>query len=149
MDLYKVKMTFSNTASISDAEIDENGIETATDTETTIPDTTGAYEILYFSAYDQFPTTGTPNIIYIDRAIGNMYYWSGEYVQYFNETQEYEVTYEDSNYVVVSHNLGKFAPNVTVLDEEGNDFVVDIEYVDVNSFIVSWDTACSGKIICN
>ena len=149
MDLYKVKMTFSNTASIIDVDVDEEGTETATDTETTIPDTTGAYEILYFDTYAQFPATGTADIIYIDRATGNMYHWNGEYTQYFTTAAEYELTYEDSNYVVVSHNLGKFAPNVTVLDEDGNDFVVDIEYVDVNSLIVSWNTACSGKIVCN
>lgn len=150
MDLYKVKMTFSNTASIIDVDVDEEGTETnSEDEETTTPDTSGDYEILYFDTYAQFPATGTSDKVYIDRATGNMYYWNGEYTQYFTTAAEYELTYEDSNYVVVSHNLGKFAPNVTVLDEDGNDFVVDIEYVDVDSLIVSWNTACSGKIICN
>jgi len=151
MDLYKVKLTLQNLTSYVEVEIDEDGVETDTETdEEIIPDTSGAYEILYFNTYSEFPVAGTADIVYVNRNTGDMYYWNGtSYVAYFAGEGEYELVYEDANYVVVPHGLGKFAPNVTVLDSNGDDFEVDIEYVDVDTLIVSWNTACSGKIICN
>jgi hypothetical protein len=146
--LYKPVITISPSWSTADVTviIEEDGTITETDntTETlTTPDPT--LEVLYFDTRADFPTTGTADIIYVDRSNNNMYDWNGtDYELYGGVAGEYEINYVNENSKVVIHNLGKMAPYVLGTDSDGNTFEPDYEPIDVNSGTASWTTIGSG-----
>lgn len=49
---------------------------------------------------------------------------------------------------LVHHNLGK-RPNVTLLDENGNEFLADINFPDVDTVHVTFPNMLAGKVICS
>jgi hypothetical protein len=145
------KPTFSIAPSWSEADV----TITVTDTETIETDTTGTDstgttttqtpEVLYFETFSAFPSTGTVDIIYVDRSTNSMYDWNGYAYQVYGGTAgEYSVLYVEENSKFVVHGLGKMAPHVEGTDSDGNTFEPVWVPTDVNSGTASWNTAGSG-----
>lgn len=151
--IYKPKITSVTPVwSVSEVTIEtDTSVETVITTSTSTSTTEStANEVLYYDSYSLFPETGTEDTIYVDRSTGAMYIWQDDaYVLNTPADEEYSTLFYDSNYVVVTHNLGIYSPNVTTYDSDGNAFESIYSPIDVNSGICQWNIACSGKIICN
>lgn len=81
----------------------------------------------------------------------NQYVYTIENLQYYShETGSgyvYEQTEESEEWNII-HPLGKF-PSVTLVDNEGNEIVGDIQYMSANNIIVRFTTPVSGKAFLN
>lgn len=48
----------------------------------------------------------------------------------------------------VNHNLGRY-PELTIIGDDGNQVITDVEHVSVNTAIVHFATLTTGKAVCN
>ena len=147
--LYKPTLSIApswSEASVTITVTDTETIETdTTGTDSTGTTTTQTPEVLYFDTFSAFPSTGTVDIIYVDRSTNSMYDWNGYAYQVYGGTAgEYSVLYVEENSKFVVHGLGKMAPHVEGTDSDGNTFEPVWVPTDVNSGTASWNTAGSG-----
>ncbi len=47
-----------------------------------------------------------------------------------------------------THNLGK-RPNVTVYDSDGDEILIDVEHVNLNTIHIIWPVPTAGSVICS
>lgn len=62
--------------------------------------------------------------------------------------KNYQQAFTFQSTVTVTHNLGKY-PSVTVFDSAGSEIEGSIEYVDINTLIVTFTNPFTGMIILN
>lgn len=56
--------------------------------------------------------------------------------------------FTNTSTVVVIHNLGKY-PAVTVINSAKDEVVGNVEYLDLNSLVVTFSASFSGSVLCN
>lgn len=64
-----------------------------------------------------------------------------------SQTHVYEQVSPNSVWVI-NHNLNRY-PNVTVIDDEGNEIIGDVKYISTNEITVTFSEECTGKIFLN
>lgn len=102
---------------------------------------------LHFNTFGDFPETGVSSLVYSDDTAGVLYYWSGTtYLPYSNSSRTFSIEFEDTDTVVVEHNLGNIRPDVKMTDADDNDWEVDYEAVDTNNGIVTWEGNKTGTL---
>ena len=105
----------------------------------------------FYTNFASFPPTGSIDVIYCAKDTQKLYLWSGsEYVQMYDE--------QDKNYIHnqisasstwnVTHNLNKYA-SVTIVDSGNNIVIGDVQYVNQNSVIITFNSSFSGKAFFN
>ena len=144
-ELYKPRIDdVTPVFTVADAEVDDDTGELIEDTTTT---TTEMTDPVYYDTFTDFPETGVSNITYVDSSAGAQYYWNGtQYLPFSGSNRTFSVEFEDVNEVVVTHNLNKLMPNVSMTDTDGNDWEVDYEPTDENSGVVRWENNKSGTL---
>ena len=60
---------------------------------------------------------------------------------------EHEQTAPASEWTV-THNLGK-RPNVSVIDSDGEEVLVEVDHIDMNTIHILWPTPSTGTVICS
>lgn len=96
-------------------------------------------EVLYYASASLFPAIGVADLIYVDRTAKLMYSWNGvAYVLYTSPAGSFQQSFYDTDYIIVEHGLGKYMPTVQMIDNEGDEWDIDTEPVDINITICQW-----------
>lgn len=108
--------------------------------------------IIIKDSFEEFPTKGKSNTLYIDKDTGTIYIWDGSSYQSIGGSGN------DANYVYnqampsdtwsITHNLGKY-PSVTIIDSSGNEVIGGVNFPSINNVILTFSVPFSGKATLN
>ena len=87
-------------------------------------DVKGSDSVLTFESKDLFPTTGMSNILYLDSAKSELYYWDDKYILINSDVSESEITFsyidETGNNITSSSDLKTILSNLATMQVESS-----------------------------
>ena len=112
-------------------------------------DVKGSDSILIFESKDLFPITGMSNILYLDSAKGEFYYWDDNYILINSDVSESEVTFsyidETGNNITSSSDLKTILSNLATKQVESSGSINE-QIISVNDEIAKLNNNKVDKV---
>ena len=93
-------------------------------------DVKGSDNVLIFESKDLFPTTGMSNILYLDSAKSELYYWDDKYILINSDVSESEITFsyidETGNNITSSSDLKTILSNLATMQLESYEQIISV-----------------------